>query len=81
MPIAITNPAATKPIHANGSTFPTSSTPGRIGVTSSCSIVPSSRSRAMLIAVTTVVTIRSTTAATPGTMYTGDFIDGLYSTR
>ena len=53
----------------NGAILPTRSKSGRIGVTSTCSSVPISRSRASPIAVVIVVTMRRSIAAMPGTMY------------
>ena len=51
-----------------GVIFAASSTDGRMGVTSTCSSVPISRSRASPMAVTMVVTTTSSIAAMPGTM-------------
>ena len=56
------------PMTTKGSILPTRSTEGEMGVTSTCSRVPISRSRARPMAVTMVVTMTSNIAITPGIM-------------
>ena len=70
-----------RPMITNGAIFPTSSARGRIGVTSTCSRVPISRSRASPIADVNVVTMTRSIAAMPGTMYGAVLSRGLNAMR
>ena len=64
-----------------GAILPIISSPGRMGVTSSCSMVPVSRSRTTAAAVSVTVCICSSVAMMPGIRNHRSFRSGLYRMR
>src|SRR3972149_1671376 len=72
---------STYPRVTYGRIFPSISSVLRIGVATSCSNVPSSRSRTMATAVSIIVSICSTTASRPGTMKLTLRRSGLYQAQ
>ena len=65
---ASTSSISTKPMAMYGSVLPTISSAGVIGVTTSCSSVPISRSLTIAIEVSSIVTRNRIIEKTPGTM-------------
>ena len=66
------------PMMAKGIILPARSCQGLMGVTTSCSMVPISRSRVMARLVRSMVITSRIMASTPGTMYQLDLSSGLY---